>query len=758
MRSRLILSALLAASFAIGVAAIPGCNCDHNAGKGNGDGGGNGDAGIPTIGSITIDPSDVTLMLVQGQPPPTQNYTVTYHPQSGDQDVTSGSMFALTDNTIGAMSLNTFTASGAHGGTVQVIATFVDPMGNQQMATGTIHIKVQGTFNGPDCPMAGCPPFPGDNAPMCSQANITPQIYYPNDGVLLPPNMEVVAVHFTPFPGGTPPLPIQEFEIDFENSNTDVRVTTLCSTQLMDTEATPVATGGCEYKLDQTVWDFIAKSNRGGDAVKITVRATTDGMCATTSQNSVNIAFGEEDVNGGIFYWKSSITMGGVGGNIWAQAFGSSIPEEQITGVVGTNLANATCFGCHALSKDGKRMVVNFDDADSDDEYADVTHTLMDPVSKNSLDGHTAYGNPGFEPGFQAITPDVSTYVATNGFPNGATNAFFMFDAMSGMPLTTATQTIGPAMAGTTPAPARPTMPDWAPDGKSILYVQPDHVGAWDYNTSMVPARTDDNHVFGGSIMSATYDPTSMAFGTPTPIVMSAGENNYYPGWSPDGSFIVFNRVPLQPVAPPLYNADCTGAKPSVSCPNDSFSNPKARIMLLSTATAGGTPVDAEYANGSPAASPVDVSNSWPRWSPFIQSYKGDKLLWVTFSSTRDYGLRVRNHQMGMIQCYPADSLYQPTASHGQAFATDCQQPQIWMAAVNLSHLEFNSTDPSFVAFWLPFQDDTKHNHTAQWTQTVADQPPPDMAVCIQSGGTCTPGGTPCCTGTCIGTTCGIIP
>jgi len=173
-------------------------------------------------------------------------------------------------------------------------------------------------------------------------------------------------------------------------------------------------------------------------------------------------------------------------------------------------------------------------------------------------------------------------------------------------------------------------------------------------------------------------------------------------------------------------------------------------------------PVDAENANGSAAASPVALSNSWPRWSPFIQTYKGDKLLWVTFSSTRDYGLRVRNHVTGMVTCYPSDSLEDTTPSHGQPFPDGCIQPQIWMAAINLSHLEFASTDPSFTAFYLPFQADvdtannSTHNHTAQWTQTVVTQPQPDMAACIPTGMMCSPTGTPCCAGICVNNTCGI--
>jgi len=743
VRSRAILAFFVAGSFALAAGVMPGCSCDHNAGR-NGDGG-NGDAGIPTIGSITIDPSDVTLDLIQGQPPPTQAFTVTYHPSSGDMDVTGQSTFSLTDLTMGAMNLNLFTATTDHGGTTQLIASFQDPTGQMQTALATIHIRVHGTFQGPDCMGGGCGTFPPDNAPQCTQTNITPQIYYPNDGVLLPPNMEVVAVHYTPFPGGPPAVPIQEFEIDFENANTDVRVVTKCSTELLDTASpTPGHTGGCEYKLDPTVWDFIAKSNKGGDAVKITVRATTDGMCATPSMNSVNIAFAEQDLNGGIYYWKSTISSSGTGGQIWAKEFGNSIPEEQITG---NGQLNGTCYGCHSLSRDGKYMTVNQDDDDSDDEYSDVSASLVDVKAKKTT-GST------FTAGFQSFLNDDSLFLASNGHPTGTSNVFFLFDGTTAAAATPASIPVGPAMS-------RPTQPDWSADGKMVYFVLPTKVGTW--SNAFNQTLNDDDHVFGGSIYSMTYDPAAKTFGMPTPVIMSSGDNNYYPGLSPDGAFLVYNHVPMQPVGTPVttWSPDCSGTSPQVVCPNDSFSNTKARVWLLSTKP-GAMPVDAENLNGSPAASPVDVSNSWPRWSPFIQAYKGDKLLWVTFSSTRDYGLRVRNHKTGMFQCYPADSLEQAAAQHGTKFDANCQQPQIWMAAINLSHLEFNSTDPSFVAFWLPFQADVNamgqpnHNHTAQWTQTVVDQPPPDMGNCIPSGGMCTPGGTPCCAGGCFGGTCGI--
>jgi len=58
------------------------------------------------------------------------------------------------------------------------------------------------------------------------------------------------------------------------------------------------------------------------------------------------------------------------------------VPEEQMTGPgTGANLT-AGCHGCHSLSRDGKYMVLNFDDDDSDDEYTDVKSALVDEVQR----------------------------------------------------------------------------------------------------------------------------------------------------------------------------------------------------------------------------------------------------------------------------------------------------------------------------------------------------------------------------------------
>jgi Tol biopolymer transport system component len=56
--------------------------------------------------------------------------------------------------------------------------------------------------------------------------------------------------------------------------------------------------------------------------------------------------------------------------------------------------------------------------------------------------------------------------------------------------------------------------------------------------------------------MVASYDRATDSFGSPTPLVAAAGDNVFYPSWSPDGQWILFND--MQGV-PALIHPDGTG-------------------------------------------------------------------------------------------------------------------------------------------------------------------------------------------------------
>src|SRR5205823_4200495 len=209
-----------------------------------------------------------------------------------------------------------------------------------------------------------------------------------------------------------------------------------------------------------------------------------------------------------------------------------------------------------------KRMAINGDDDDSDDEYSDVNSGLIDVASKMFITTGTSRAGAGLSqsPGFQTFSPDHTTYLGSDGEASGGSpNAFFAFNGDTG-------NAASPATVSGATSPQRVTMPDWSADDKNVVYVVPGKVLTW---TSSMFGRShqDDDHISGGSLW--TLPRSGGAFGTPAVLIQSAGENNYYPSYSPDGAFIIFNRVAMQ--------------AGSNAADNDSFSNPKARIWITAT-------------------------------------------------------------------------------------------------------------------------------------------------------------------------------
>jgi hypothetical protein len=622
---------------------------------------------------LLVTPDPAALDVDQGGPAAMQSFTAIAHLPGGDQDVSDVATWTLADPNVGTLFGKLFMSRTDHGGTTTVQASYTTG-GHTYTGTATLHVKLHAR---PvvDCP--GCPAFPPDNAPTCTTPGATPTLVYPPDGVLLPPNMNVIDVQFLPGAGQS------VFEIDFENAATDVRVETACA-PVDDVRGNP--TGGCAFTLDPMVWSTIADSNRGGDPVRIMVRAAPADVSCVAASAERSVSFATEDLHGGIYYWQS-VTQGGIAGKtggIFRKDFGDpATPAEAFLTPGQTN----RCIGCHFLSRDGQRITYGNDDADSDDEYGDLSARLLDVSSKTAIGG-------ALPPGFQAFSPDHTRLLAGDGKGVNNPPIFTLYDGDAG---TSLGSVAFPAFMG-----KRVTQPDWSKDGLSVYFTVPGKILT---NIGMYKAK-DDLHFSGGSLYVMSYDPASGMFGAPLPLVQSAGpdENDYYPAISPDGAFLVFDRA----VGTTLET-------------HDSYNNPAARLHAL--ALAGGAPVDMQRANAGDG-----LTNSWPRWSPFVQQYKGKRLLWITFSSTRDYGLKVRNQNVApplgpLVNCYPPESPENPDGAHSQPFPPNCTQPQIWMAAVSLDDL-LAGHDPSFAAFWLPFQDVTAHNHIAQWTEAIVGPPP----------------------------------
>jgi hypothetical protein len=150
--------------------------------------------------------------------------------------------------------------------------------------------------------------------------------------------------------------------------------------------------------------------------------------------------------------------------------------------------------------------------------------------------------------------------------------------------------------------------PAFSHDGKNVFYTSADveqdgRVGSGntDVNIHVVPFNAG-------------------AGGTVAPLAGAAepGVAEYYPSLSVDDQLVAFNRVSPIDAAPIYYRAD-------------------GEINVI---PASGGKATRLAANDPPACGKQKspgVINSWPKWSPDVQTDKGKNYYWLIFSSARAY-------------------------------------------------------------------------------------------------------------------------
>ncbi|MCS6799556.1 MAG: MopE-related protein [Myxococcota bacterium] len=189
-------------------------------------------------------------------------------------------------------------------------------------------------------------------------------------------------------------------------------------------------------------------------------------------------------------------------------------------------------------------------------------------------------------------------------------------------------------------------------------------------------ARRMDNKAVQGTSLARMAVLDGDRFGPPEVIVPSRGADDTisFPAFSPDSRLVVFAR--------------------SVGRSKD---NPRTTLWLVSID--GGEPVALVRANERVGERDAvrDVGNAMPTWAP--SSRPG--VFWVAFSSLRDYGTTL----------------------------VGAMRDQIWGFAVDPSALG-RGTDPSYAAFWMPFQQLDEGNHRAFWALASEDVCPSDRELC----------------------------
>lgn len=432
-----------------------------------------------------------------------------------------------------------------------------------------------------------------------------PELEYPHDGVTVPRNLDGLAFTWDA------PSDANVSRIRLQSGITDMRI----------------YTEGDEWTSNSDLWATIAASNTSGSVDLTLESGYWDGtnLMNVARGPRMNLTVNRLDARGSVLYWVARSGGGGAGGaagDIMRIPFGSTEAEAFWS----FEDAGGQCVGCHTLVESQDKMVVTHSGVDGNFSVVDISNPDAPALALGTAEERRAT--------FHAAHPDGELLLAVVG---GQARVYSLTDG---------------GLIQTIETGGRVSHPDWSPNGDSILLVR------------VTGTAMNDMNFEGGEIIQLSFNGSS--FGSPEVLVAGTDEqNNYYPAYSPDGEWIVWNRA----VRTEIRNPDGS-THYSSTC----YANPSAELWLMARDGTYQTRLDAANGEG-------ELQNSFPRWGPLPD----DDVLWLAFSSTRSY------------QVDPNGGI-----------------PQIWVTAIEPEKI-LDGEDPSATPFWLPAQDSQSDNHLAIW-------------------------------------------
>lgn len=431
----------------------------------------------------------------------------------------------------------------------------------------------------------------------------------------------------------------------------------------------------CSYLVDDKVWARI--SHQSGGRATLTIDGTS-GAGQPVGRATLQLQFSPQDVRGGLYYFATSKS------GLLRVPFGATKPVPYLLGTGSGGVKN--CIGCHGVSRDGKKVAAVFNLPDGYAgivDGADPSKYILEPIES---DGARLWNFASFSPDGSRL---ITVWNGTLSLRDGTTGKL-----IKNVP--------GSLLGG------RAAMPEWSPDGESIVFVRVSARGRLGSDFGSPDIKAGDWFLGdAGDIAVLPYN--GGAFGSAVTIVpaVAAKEFHFYPTFSPDSQWILFNSA-----ATPGCASDSAGAKTGfnlklVHCV--SYDQTAARLRLV-RARPDQTPIELARAMREP-----NKTTAWPKFAPFQQG----SLVFFTFSAKLDYGFVINQAEVHASE--------------------DAYRPQIWMSGIDLSRAA-GGVDPSYPPFWLPFQDAETNNHEAIWTQELACSRPGDCGSefnCIS--GVCVP-------------------
>jgi hypothetical protein len=497
--------------------------------------GGAGGAGGAPIEALSISPQNVLLLAANGATP-TQAFTAT----SGANDVSAQVTWYFDRPEIGSMQGNVFTATGLVGGTGTVVAK----LGMQEVST-TLTVDVEKLFNSGGLTQAQIDLLDAPNGGADPSVNIV----YPYSETVFP--LSVLAPEL--MWNGATGADVYKLEIVEKHYS------------YVEYFSTGVPSRHLIPELD---WAHIQSSGSGVQSDPVNVRLTrlSGGVAYQPVESTWRVAQGK--LKGAVYYWE--LPNGGGNGKILRIKADSPTAEEFFQ--------PGGCWGCHTVSRDGKKMMANLDQPFP---FPQVTIDLsQNPAQYSTINPNAGNYTTGT---FGAFNDKGDRLVVSNDESGNGNKILRIIDANSAQILN------GNAMGEGCGEPA------WSPDGKKLAAICGLQGGGWvfDYGTGYL--ATADVAADGFTVSNVLQIvPQAGAPGRPA-----------YPSFSPGSEYIAFGR--------PTQGSRSTG---------------EGQLWLTK-------------ADGSDTKKLAIASSDNKSFNPVFAPLRAGGFFWTVFISRRDYGNRL---------------------------------------------------------------------------------------------------------------------
>lgn len=308
----------------------------------------------PTPGSLSIEPADIEVMVLDGAVI-TKDYKVTVTYTDGNKvDVTQVARFELRDPQFGSFDRAKLTIGGTGAGQTRVVAT-VEAL----TADTGLTVYVRKTIVDPGLP----PTTPDMFDTAVEDPALAPAIQYPLDKILVPPNIGQFDVHWTS-------ANTNIFQLRMYNTYVDVRRYT--------SGLTPPTNEQFWTKFEPTEWYPIASTKQQLSLQLAGMNTADPTKKGTSAKQLVDVT--NENTRGGIYYWSTlSPTVAAI---MRYDVEKPEIAPSQMFDAATTPGGAGVCHGCHTLSKDGTKLALTLDGGDGRGTAVDVaTRALTIPIA-----------------------------------------------------------------------------------------------------------------------------------------------------------------------------------------------------------------------------------------------------------------------------------------------------------------------------------------------------------------------------------------